>query len=146
MPIDSQTPAQDAPGSEKDIAAILGRTPKAGRRSLAPISRLPGQRPLLQFGGPGSGAGQQHGLGGKSPGPELGALHALGSMSQVGMQLLKLLKQDFGVFHTSKLPQGVMSKITKSSLAQSAHQSLRGRGPCSIGRQVAIWRTNLFQH
>ena len=94
VPIDSQIPAQDALRPEKDIAAILGRTPKAGRRSLAPISRLPGQRPVLQLGGLGSGAGQKHGLGSMSPGPELGALHALGSMSQVGLQLLTFLKQD----------------------------------------------------
>lgn len=127
MPADSQTPAQDAPRPEMDIAAILGRTPKAGRRSLAPISRLPGQRPVLQLGGLGSGAGQQHGPGGMSPAPELGALPAPGKMAQVGMQLRKVPEQDFGVIHTSTLPCGMMSKSTESSLS-CLHTSRCGEG------------------
>ena len=34
-----------------------------------------------------------------SPGPDLGALHALGRMSQVGLQLLPFLEQDLEIKH-----------------------------------------------
>ena len=62
MPIDSQIPAQDAPRPEKDIAAILGRTPKAEGGPLPPSAGCLGSAQCFNWEGLDQEQGRSMGL------------------------------------------------------------------------------------